>query len=303
MRALIERLKEKGISFRTDVLAASLCTFRIGGRIALVIEPLCEGELCEAVMLCRQAGYPFEVLGNGSNVLFDDGYLSLAVIRTTAVDAVRVLPDGIAAGCGVPLTKLCHLAALHGFGGMTFACGIPATLGGALAMNAGAHGESMADIVENTRMLDLKTGEIKTNFNFRKNALYRNCGCEQENALFLHAELKLKKGEVPSRLLVEMRRLKAQRRASQPVELPSAGCVFKRPHPDIPIGKLLDELGCKGMRVGGAEVSEKHAAFILNKGGATAADVKKLMWEIQKKAEKERGMTLQSEIRFISNRV
>lgn len=303
MRVLARRLKERDIPFRADVSAASLCTFRIGGTVALVIEPRCEGELCEAVMLCRQGSYPMAVLGNGSNVLFDDGYLSLVVIRTAALDAVRVLPDGIVAGCGVPLVRLCHLAAIRGLGGLTFACGIPATLGGALAMNAGAHGGSMADVVESVRILDLKTGEIKTDFHFEKNTLYRNCGYKGGSALFLRAELKLKTGEEPSRLLAEMRRLKAQRRASQPVELPSAGCAFKRPHPDVPIGKLLDELGCKGMRVGGAEVSEKHAAFIVNKGGSTAADVKKLMWEIQKKAEKERGMILQSEIRIISNGV
>ena len=109
-------------------------------------------------------------------------------------------------------------------------------------------------------------------------------------------------GADPRVLLADMRRFKMLRRAAQPLEFPSAGCVFKRPFDGIPIGRFLDELGCKGMRVGGAEVSQKHAAFIVNRGGASAADVKELMWEIQKKAEKERGMILECEIRIISDR-
>ena len=109
-------------------------------------------------------------------------------------------------------------------------------------------------------------------------------------------------GADPCDLLAEMRRFKTLRRAAQPLEFPSAGCAFKRPFEELPIGRFLDELGCKGMRVGGAEVSQKHAAFIVNRGGASAADVKELMWEIQKKAEKERGMILEREIRIISNR-
>jgi UDP-N-acetylmuramate dehydrogenase len=121
--------------------------------------------------------------------------------------------------------------------------------------------------------------------------------------LFLSAELHLDAGADPSVLHAEINELKRKRIASQPLEYPSAGCVFKRPFPTIPIGKFLDELGCKGMCVGGAEVSQKHAAFILNKGDATAADVKALMLEIQKKAEKERGMTLAKEIRIIPDNV
>ena len=300
MRALLKELKEQEIPYHTDVDARTLCTFRIGGTVALVIEPRCVGELQSAVALCRTYGVSFEVLGNGSNVLFEDGYLSLAVIRTAALDAVRVFSNGVWAGCGVLLPRLCHSAATHGLDGLTFACGIPGTLGGALKMNAGAHGKSISDVVKSVKYLDLNTAEIKTDFNLKKSASYRKCGFCYENKLFLSAELELRGGETPARLLAEIRQLKAARRASQPTDMPSAGCVFKRPYPELPIGKLLDELGCKGMRVGGATVSERHAAFILNEGGASAADVKKLMWEIQKKAEKERGMTLESEIRIIS---
>ncbi len=303
MRCLAERLKERDIPYRVDVSAKTLCTFRIGGTLALVIEPRCEWELCEAIALCRKESVPFEILGNGSNVLFEDGYLSLAVIRTVALDALRVFSNGVWAGCGVMLPRLCSVAAQNGLGGLTFACGIPATLGGALAMNAGAHGKSMADVVKSIKMLNVDTGKIKTDFHFKKNASYRNSGYKDENLLFLSAELALEEECDPQRLLAEMHRLKQRRNASQPVELPSAGCVFKRPHTDLPIGKLLDDLGCKGMCVGGAEVSRRHAAFIVNKGGARAADVVALIEKIQKKAEKERGMTLHREVRIISNRV
>jgi len=302
VRALAKRLKERDIPYRVDVSAKTLCTFRIGGTLALVIEPRCEWELCEAIALCRKGSIPFEILGNGSNVLFEDGYLSLAVIRTAALDVIRILPNGILAGSGVPLPRLCAVAAQNGLDGLQFACGIPATLGGALAMNAGAHGRSISDVVKKVKLVDTKTGEIRTDIHFEKNASYRNCGYEKKNTVFLNAELSLKADADPQALLAQIRHLKAQRKAVQPVEVPSAGCVFKRPHPDLPIGKLLDELGCKGMRVGGAEVSEKHAAFIVNTGGACAADVKVLMGNIQKIAKKERGMILSSEIGIISGR-
>ena len=302
MRALEKKLKEQGVPCRTDVCAKELCTFRIGGTVAIVIEPRCEGELRAAVALCREENYPFEILGNGSNVLFEDGYLSLAVIRTVALNNIRVLPDGIRAGCGASLARICAVAAASGLAGAEPLCGIPATLGGALAMNAGAHGKQVSECVRCAKILDVDTCEIKTDFNIQKNASYRNCGLQCQKTLFLSAELAMDVGADPRVLLADMRRFKMLRRAAQPLEFPSAGCVFKRPFDGIPIGRFLDELGCKGLRVGGAEVSRKHAAFIVNRGGASAADVKELMQEIQKKAEKERGMILESEIRIISNR-
>ena len=303
MRALGKRLKEQDIPYSADVCAKGLSTFRIGGTVALVITPRCEGELCAAVALCREGNYPFEILGNGSNILFEDGYLSLVVIRTSALNQIRVLRDGIVAGCGAPLPQICAVAATRGLAGIESLCGIPGTLGGALAMNAGSHGKQISECVRCAKILDADTCEIKTDFNIQKNASYRNCGLQCKNALFLNAELALSKDADPCDLLAEIHRLKALRKAAQPLEFPSAGCVFKRPFDGLPIGKFLDELGCKGMRVGGAEVSRKHAAFIVNRGGASAADVKELMQEIQKKAEKERGMILESEIRIISNRV
>ena len=282
MRALEQRLKEKDIPFRTDVSAKQLCTFRIGGTVALVIAPRCEGELCVAVALCREGGYPFEILGNGSNILFEDGYLSLVVIRTTALNNIRVLHEGIRAGCGASLPRICAIAAAQGLAGIEALCGIPGTLGGALAMNAGAHEKEIAEHVKCVKKLNLDTGEIKTDFNIQKNALYRNIGFQHKNALFLGVELALVGGTDPQGLLAEIRRLKSLRRAAQPLEFPNAGCVFKRPCEGLPIGRFLDELGCKGMRVGGAEVSQKHAAFIVNRGDASASDVKELMQEIQK---------------------
>ena len=303
MRALENELKEADVPYRINVSGASLCTFRIGGTVAFVIEPRCRGELLRAILLCQKARVPFEILGNGSNVLFEDGYLHLAVIRTTALNQIRVLPDGIRVGCGVSLPYLCHFAARHGLGGLQEFCGIPGTVGGALAMNAGAHGKQISELVSSTDVLDLNTLEIKTCVDFKKNASYRKYDFKGKNALFLSAELALDEHEEPGTILAEMQRLRALRKAAQPLGLPSAGCVFKRPSPDVPIGLFLDELGCKGMCVGGAEVSQKHAAFIVNRGGADAADVKKLMLEIQKKAEKERGMFLESEIRIISDTV
>ena len=297
--ALEKKFQEYGIPYRTDVCAALLSTFRIGGIVGIVAEPRCEGELLQAATLCRACGAPYAVIGNGSNLLFEDGRIETVIIRTVALDAVRITKTGAHASCGVPLPKLSALTARAGFSGLQFACGIPGTLGGGLAMNAGAHGKCLSDVVRAVRIWDPDTCEIKTDINFKWNTSYRNIGYKDKNTVFLSADLVLEPDKDPEVILAEIKHLKVARAAAQPLQFPNAGCAFCRPHPDLPIGKLLDELGCKGMAVGAAAVSQKHAAFIVNRGGASANDVKKLMLEIKKKVEKERGIILQSEIRII----
>lgn len=297
--ALEGKFQEYGIPYRTNVCAATLSTFRIGGVIGIVAEPRCEWELLNAVTLCRACGAPYTVIGNGSNLLFEDGRIETVIIRTVALDAVRITQTGVRASCGTLLPKLSVLTAKAGFSGLQFACGIPGTLGGGLAMNAGAHGKCLSDVVRAVRVWDPDTNEIKTDINFKWNTSYRNIEYKAKNSLFISAELALCHGSDPAEIEAEIKRLRVARAGAQPLQFPSAGCVFCRPCPDLPIGKLLDELGCKGMAVGGAAVSQKHAAFIVNRGGASANDVKKLMLEIQKKVEKERGIILQSEIRII----
>ena len=148
-RALEDVLNQRGIPYRSNVSAATLCTFRIGGIARLVLEPQCMGELIAALCLCAEYKRPFAVIGRGSNLLFGDGMIDTVLIRTTALDAVRVLANGqIAADCGVSLGTLAATAARAGLAGLSFACGIPGTVGGALYMNAGAYGGEMSGVVE-----------------------------------------------------------------------------------------------------------------------------------------------------------
>ncbi len=299
MRAFEEVLKKKDIPYRTGVISATLCTFRIGGRVGIVIEPRCVGELIAAAKLCVAYGLPFAVIGRGSNLLFDDGEIKTVLIRSVFLDGVRVTQNGIFAHCGTSLMKLSHIAAREGLGGLSFACGIPGTLGGGLFMNAGAYGKSLADIVKQVRVLDFSTGEIKTLFNHQLNYSYRKSRFQTENEIVLDAFLALQAGADSQKLLREIVRLSEARKKAQPISLPSAGSVFRRPSPELPISKIIDELGLKGLRVGGAAVAREHAGFIVNVGGASAADVKKLISDIQKIVERERGIRPATELRFI----
>lgn len=297
--AVKDALKTRNLPYREQVVTATFCTFRIGGPAQLVIEPRCVGELVEAVTLCVRANVPFAVIGKGSNLLFDDGEISTVLIRTVALDAVRTEKGGIHALCGVPLARLAQLAAQIGFSDLCFAAGIPGTLGGGLYMNAGAYGSSMLPLVEWVRILDTETLEITTLFNEKLSNIYRNSVFRQEKSVILDATLKLQKGAENAEILEKMKRLSAARRAAQPLDLPSAGSVFRRPSPEIALSKILDELGFKGRRMGGAEVSRKHAGFIVNTGNATARDVRALILEIQNTVERECGFRPGLELELI----
>lgn len=295
-----EVLKKGNIAFREDVSTAALSSFRIGGSASLVIEPCCTGELIESVLLCEQYRLPYAVIGNASNILFGDQKIETVLIRTAGLDAIKYFSNGrIYALCGVPLGRLSALAAREGFGGLCFAAGIPGTVGGAVFMNAGTHAGDMSGVVECVEVLFPKTGKIKTLFNEELSFSYRNSRFQAENLIVISVTLKLKPNADPTVLLREMREFGVARRAAQPLNFPSAGSVFRKPSPDIAVSRIVDELGFKGRRIGGAEVSQKHAGFIVNVGGATSRDVHALIEEIQNTVEREKGFKPIPEIRFI----
>ncbi len=298
-RALARILKEKDIPVREGVSAATLSTFRIGGNVALLVEPRTLTELQETIEACQKSRAPFAILGKGSNVLFADEPITTVLIRTVNLNRYRETERGFAAQCGVSLPLLSLHAARRGLGGLTFACGIPGTLGGALVMNAGAYGECLCGVVKGVSALDVDTNEIKTLLPHELNSSYRYTVFQDKKYVALEVELVLRKGEDPEGLLQDIREKKAQRSRSQPLELPSAGSSFRRPSEELPVGKILEELGLKGLRCGNAAVSQKHAGFIVNLGGATAADVRSLIAQIQKITERERGISLIPEICFI----
>lgn len=303
-RSVSEVLSKRGIRHKADVSGASLCSFRIGGRVAALVEPTCIGELIEAVRVCLQEGLSFEVIGQGSNLLIGDGAVPTVLIRTTALNAIRCFSGRRLYGlCGASLAALCQRAAKEGLDGLTFAAGIPGTLGGAVCMNAGAHGRSISELVESVTVLRLESGEMQTLFNRELNFSYRNSEIQRKKLVVLSAMLRLPREAEPATILAKMNDLTAARRATQPLDMPSAGSVFRRPAPDYPLSAELDRLGLKGLRVGGAAISEKHAGFIVNRGGATAADVKALMRQIQDIVEKERGFRPEPEIRLIPEEI
>lgn len=299
-----EVLRKRGISARSGVSTAQLCTFRIGGPAAALVEPRCVGELIEAVAVCQQEELPFWVIGKGSNILFDDQGINGVLICTTPLDHVKILSEGrVKALCGASLAAICQQAARAGYSGLEFAAGIPGTLGGGIFMNAGAHGRALSDVIRSVDVLCIHDGKIETVFNQQLNFSYRYSELQSKKDIVLSAELQLVEGALPGDIFSEMKRLCRDRRQRQPLDFPSAGSTFRRPTPTHPLAAELDRLGLKGLRMGGAEVSEKHAGFIVNKGGATASDVRALIVEIQNRVEKELGYRPVPEIRWIPEEV
>ena len=300
MSSIAEVLSKRGVRYRTDAKGSDLCTIRVGGAVAAVVEPLCADELIRAVSACLEGELQFAVIGKGSNLILSDDLSSTVLIRTTALDTVRVLSRGrILGACGASLSSLSYAAARGGMAGLSFAAGIPGTLGGGVWMNAGAYGRSLSDAVEQVTVFDLEGGNVRTIFNHELGFSYRYCRLQQEKSIILSATLCLPEQAAPESIFAEMHRLSAQRRSTQPLDLPSAGSVFRRPSSTCALSAILDRLGLKGLSVGGAAVSLKHAGFIVNTGTATARDVRALIQKIQTIVENDCGFRPTPEVRFI----
>ena len=297
--AIKEALKQRNIAFEQNVSTASLSTFRIGGTAALLIAPRCCGELAEAVSICRKQGAPYFLLGAGSNLLFPDGGLKTVLIRTTGLDAMRLTASGLYADCGVRLGALAAKAAQCGLSGLEFAAGIPGTLGGAIFMNAGANGREMADVISEIDVYDPKANRFLAIKQRDAAFAYRNSRFQNENLIILGAWLSLSCAE-PLQVRRRTCELLQARREKQPTK-PSAGSAFRRPAGDVALSRIIDELGLKGLSVGGAAVSRKHAGFIVNNGSATASDVRALIAAIQNIIENEKGFRPIPEIRFVED--
>ena len=269
-------------------------TFRVGGPADVLVTP--EAKMLVAVTgACREAGEPYYIVGNGSNLLVGDGGIRGVVILTRdgmdeiAADGVR-----ITAGAGALLSRTASLAASHALTGMEFAAGIPGTIGGAMVMNAGAYGGEMKDVLYKCEHID-KNGDRGFLENDDLKLSYRHSAYYDNGAVITGLYLKLKKGE-KSKIKEKMDDLIGRRRAKQPLEYPSAGSTFKRPEGYF-AGALIEQCNLKGKSVGGAQVSEKHAGFVINKGGATCKDVLDLCKYCSDKVMEETGVKLEMEIR------
>lgn len=272
-------------------------TFRVGGPADYFVTPRSEEALAELAAFVTKEGIPHYILGNGSNLLVGDkGYRGVIIQIGRSLGEVRVEGDEICAQAGVSLARLAAEAREASLTGLEFASGIPGTLGGAVMMNAGAYGGEMKQVVVGARAL-APSGEIREIPVEKLELGYRTSIFAQNEDVILGAALKLKKGDV-NQIQKNMDELKRRRMEKQPLEYPSAGSTFKRPEGHF-AGKLIEDAGLRGFSVGGAQVSEKHCGFVINKGGATAADIVSLMEQVAERVERTSGVRLKPEVRQI----
>ncbi len=272
-------------------------SFRIGGPADWFVEAVSPEQVREVTALCRQEGVPLTVIGNGTNLLVSDRGIRGAVLRIGAgLAQVSVKGREITAGAGVLLSRLARAAQEAGLSGLAFAGGIPGSLGGGVCMNAGAYGGELVQVLTGVTWL-LPDGTLETVPAGRLELGYRTSVCQKNGAVVLEAQMALSPGD-PSEIAAQMDDLSRRRREKQPLEYPSAGSAFKRPAGHF-AGQLIEEAGLKGFAVGGAAVSEKHAGFVINTGGATARDVRDLLEAVADRVEKRSGIRLEPEIRMI----
>ena len=286
-----------GCTVTADVPMAQATTFRIGGPADRLID-LPVAAVGPILTLCRQEGIPYLFIGNGSNLLVGDKGIRGAVLRLAddGADPVLLEDNRLYAPCGMQLKRLCIFAREQSLTGLEFAFGIPGTVGGAVYMNAGAYDGEMAQVVRKVTAL-MPDGEIRTLSAEELDFRYRHSVFSDCDAVVLSAEMELAHGDEKA-IRAEMDGLMQRRRSSQPLEFPSAGSTFKRPTGYF-AGPLIEKNGFKGVRVGGAEVSEKHAGFVINRGGATCADVLALIEQIRSTVLEKDGVLLEPEVKII----
>ena len=289
------RLAAGGV-FRKEPMSGHT-TFRAGGAADYYVRPADEKCLRDILCLCREYGIDCLVMGNGSNLLFDDGgYHGVVLDTTCCLTKCQAVGCRICAGAGVLLGNLAKTALAAGLTGLEFAAGIPGTVGGAVIMNAGAYGGEISQVAGQIRAVD-REGRILTVPAGQMDFSYRSSAAAREGWTVLEAEFELTAGE-PETIRARMEELAARRREKQPLEYPSAGSTFKRPAGNY-ASRLIDEAGLKGATVGGAQVSQKHAGFVINRGGATAADILSLCSLIRRRVKQNSGVELELEVKVI----
>lgn len=294
---LIEQLQKAGIPLAEQEPMTRRTTFGIGGP-ALLLRPRSRAELQAAMTLCREAGEEPFILGRGSNLLVSDSGISRPVIQLDG-DFTAITREGntLRCGAGASLIAVCRAAAENSLSGIEWGYGIPGSLGGGVYMNAGAYGGEMKGILTEVTFLD-EAGEYRTLPAAELSLSYRHSIFEDRpGTVIVGAVLTLTPGD-PAAIRAAMEDYMSRRREKQPLEYGSAGSTFKRPVGNY-ASALVDQCGLKGLSVGGAEVSRKHAGFIINRGGATAADVRELIAEVQRIVREKTGYTLECEIKYI----
>lgn len=272
-------------------------TFRIGGPADYFVTPSKEEEIEAVIRVCRQYNIPFYIMGNGSNLLVGDkGYRGAVIQIFKKMYSIEVKENQIFAQAGALLSKIAAKALKAGLTGFEFASGIPGTLGGALVMNAGAYGGEMKQVLKSSRVMDIH-GNIFTLSAEQMEFGYRTSILAKKGYIVLSAVIELQSGDKEA-IREQMEELRERRVTKQPLEYGSAGSTFKRPEGYF-AGKLIEDAGLRGFRIGDAQVSEKHCGFVINRGNATAAEVTELMEQVIRRVEKNSGVHLEPEVKRI----
>ena len=289
----IEQILPAGQILRREPMSRHT-TFRVGGPAELFPEIRTASEIQKLLTFFQESGTKYFIVGNGSNLLVSDGGYDEAILHIgEGFDKIGVVGEKVRAQAGALLGRAALTAQQNSLTGLEFAFGIPGSVGGAAVMNAGAYGGEMSQVVSMVTGFTSDGDEVKL-FNKELDFGYRKSILKQEKIVVAEVEFCLSDGS-PEEISMKMNDLTGRRRAKQPLEYPSAGSTFKRPEGHF-AGKLIMDAGLKGLCVGGAQVSEKHCGFIINKGGATAADVRQLMKKVQDRVKEQSGVELEPEI-------
>lgn len=297
----IEALEKYALSLECsaerEVSMKNYTSFKVGGPAELFLSPEDVGQTAKLVRFCEKEEIPVFVLGKGSNLLVSDRGIKGAVIYTGKQCGISLVDENtVRAQSGASLAQLCTFALENSLSGLEFAYGIPGTVGGAVFMNAGAYGGEMKDVLLNSEYVstDGTSGELD---NEAMELSYRHSAYENSNLVITAASVRLAPAD-RNEIKSTMNDILTRRKEKQPLEYPSAGSTFKRPEGNF-AGALIEQCGLKGVSVGGAQVSEKHAGFIINRGGATAADILSLIKHVQARVKAQTGVSLETEIRLI----
>lgn len=297
-RSFIDALDRSKIEYLLDLSLREYSSFHIGGIGEIGIFPKSVKEMSQTVEILREYSKKYHVIGNASNILFSDGKMDRVFVFTEGMSKIERTGDEIYAEAGAQLSSVAVCAMMNSLGGLEFAGGIPGSVGGGIFMNAGAYGGAISDVLVSSDAIDVKNGEIinitEHEFGYRESIYSKN-----DNLICLGGRFKL--SFCPSSdIKAKMKEFARSRIEKQPLRYPSAGSYFKRPSGHF-AGKLIEDCGLKGYRVGDAAISEKHAGFIINLGNATAADVLKLEEYVKERVLAEFGVELEREVRYIGD--
>lgn len=290
-------LKEENLYFNEPM--HKHISFRVGGCADYFFLPTKNTDIHDAINICKELEIPFYLMGNGSNILIrDEGYRGMIIkIGKNMSNKYKKSNNKIYAESGILLSELSNFALENELSGMEALSGIPGTLGGAVFMNAGAYDAEIKDIHIKSTLYNPKTNQIQSFYNHEMNFDYRTSIVQKENLIILDTTLELEKGS-KNEILDKMKDYTKRRKEKQPLEYPSAGSTFKRPLGNY-AGKLIMDCGLRGASIGGAEVSEKHCGFVINKGNATAKDILELIDYIKETVYREFKIELEPEVRVL----